>query len=104
MGLTSCPVAFGIVCQLVLDGADYEELDRYIEFMLSVDLPVTFEMLGIPDVSDEQLRKVAKLACSPMETIWNLERAINEDIVFNAIKGANAASVSYIKRSGWQKQ
>ena len=97
-------VAFGTICQLVLDGVPTSELDRYIEFMLSVDLPVTFEMLGIPDVSDEQLREVAKLACSPMETIWNLERAINEDIVFNAIKGANAASISYIKRSGRQKQ
>ena len=104
LSLTSCVVAFGIVCQLILDGADTTELDRYIEFMLSVNLPVTFEQLGIHDVSDEQLRAVAKLACSPMETIWNLERAIDEDIVFHALKGANAASESYIKRSGWRKE
>ncbi len=97
-------MAFGIVCQLVLDGADIAELDRYISLMLSVDLPVTFEQLGIPKVTDEEIRSVAKLACAPGETIWNMETAINEDIVYHAIKGANAASVSYIKRTGWTKQ
>ncbi|PSR94551.1 hypothetical protein PHLCEN_2v4419 [Hermanssonia centrifuga] len=97
-------VAFGIVCQLVLDGADIAELDRYISLMLSVDLPVTFEQLGIPKVTDEEIRSVAKLACAPGETIWNMETAINEDIVYHAIKGANAASVSYIKRTDWTKQ
>ena len=29
--------------------------------MLSVDLPVNFEQLGIPDVKDEKLREVAEL-------------------------------------------
>lgn len=71
--------------------------------MLSVDLPVTFEQLGIPKVTDAEIRAVAKLACAPGETIWNMERAISEEIVYNAIKGANAASVDYIKRTGWQK-
>ena len=96
-------MAFGIVCQLILDGADTAELDRYIALMLSVDLPVTFQLLGIPNVTDDEIRAVAKLACAPGETIWNMERAINVDIVYHAIKGANAAGVSYIKRSGWKK-
>ena len=72
--------------------------------MLSVDLPVTFEQLGIAKVTDAELHAVAKLACAPGETIWNMETAISEEIVFNAIKGANAASVSYIKRTGWKKE
>ncbi|KAI0342630.1 glycerol dehydrogenase [Trametopsis cervina] len=96
-------VAFGVVCQLILNGAPTTELDRYIELMLSVDLPVTFAQLGIPNVTDEELRDVAKLSCAAGETIWNMETAINEVIVFNAIKGANAASESYIKRTGWKK-
>lgn len=97
-------VAFGVVSQLILNGADTAELDRYIGLMLSVDLPVTFEQLGIPNVTDEEIRAVAHLSCAPGETIWNMETAINEDIVFNAIKGANAASVSYIKRTGFKKE
>ena len=92
------------MCQLILNGADTTEIDRYVELMLSVDLPVTFELLGIPNVTDEEIRAVAKLSVAPNETIWNMETAINEDIVFNAIKGANAAGVSFIKRTGWQKE
>ncbi len=88
------------MCQLILDGAPQDELDRYIGLMLSVDLPVTFAQLGIPNVTDEELRHVAKLACAPGETIWNMERAISEEIVYNAIKGANAVTVEYVKRTG----
>ena len=79
------------------------ELDRYIEFMLSVDLPVNFEQLGIPDVKDEKLREVAELACAEGETIWNLDRVINVDFVFGAIKAADAAGRDYIRRTGWKK-
>ncbi|KAI0326909.1 glycerol dehydrogenase [Cubamyces sp. BRFM 1775] len=93
-------VAFGTICQLVLDGVPTSELDRYIEFMLSVDLPVTFEQLGIPNVKDEELRRVAELACAEGETIWNLDRVINVDLVFGAIKAADAAGKDYIQRSG----
>ncbi|KAI0771108.1 glycerol dehydrogenase [Trametes elegans] len=96
-------VAFGTICQLVLDGVPTSELDRYIEFMLSVDLPVNFEQLGIPNVKDEELRHVAELACAPGETIWNLDRVINVDIVFGAIKAADAAGRDYVRRTGWKK-
>ena len=68
--------------------------------MLSVDLPVTFEQLGIPNVKDEELRRVAELACAEGETIWNLDRVINVDLVFGAIKAADAAGKDYIQRSG----
>lgn len=71
--------------------------------MLSVDLPVTFAQLGIPNVTDEELHHVAKLSCAPNETIWNMDRAISEELVFNAIKGANAVSADYVKRINWKK-
>ncbi|KAL4244848.1 iron-containing alcohol dehydrogenase family protein [Abortiporus biennis] len=97
-------VAFGTVAQLVLIGTPTETLDKYISFMLSVDLPVTFALLGIPDVTDEQLRKVAKLAIAPGETIWNMEGVITEDSVFWAIKGADAAGRDFIARTGGRKE
>ncbi|KAI0085876.1 glycerol dehydrogenase [Irpex rosettiformis] len=96
-------VAFGVVAQLILANAPTAELDRYISLMLSVDLPVTFAQLGIPNVTDEELRAVAKLSVAEGETIWNMEGAISEDIVFHALKGANAASEDYLRRSGWKK-
>jgi len=96
-------VAFGTVAQLVLISSPTEVLDKYIEFMLSVDLPVTFALLGIPDVTDEQIRKVAKLSCAPGETIWNMESVITEEAVFFAIKGADAAGKDFILRKGGKK-
>lgn len=73
--------------------------------MLSVDLPVTFELLGIPKVTDGELRAVAKLACSPGETIWSMDigDSITEEKVFHAIKAADAASREYIRRTNWLK-
>ena len=96
-------VAFGTIAQLILSNSPASTLDTYISFMLSVDLPVTFAQLGVPNVTDEELRDVARLACAKGETIWNMETTVNEDIVFGAIKGANAAGEEYIRRTGWKK-
>jgi len=97
-------VAFGIVAQLILDKSSITELDKYISFMLSVDLPVTLELLGIPNVKEAELREVARLACEPNETIWNLDIVISPEIVYNALIGADAAGRDYIRRSGWKKE
>lgn len=98
-------MAFGVVVQLVLENAPPSELDKYIAFMLSIDLPVTFELLGIQNVTDEDLQAVAKLACSRGESIWTMDigDSITENKVFHALKGADAASREYIRRTSWPK-
>lgn len=98
-------VAFGVVVHLLLVNAPPSELDKYIGFMLSVNLPVTFELLGIPNVTDDQLRAVAKLSCAPGETILtqDIGESITEEKVFHAIKGADAISREYIRRNNWRK-
>ena len=83
-------MAFGVVTQLILANAPTTELDRYISLMLSVNLPVTFAQLGIPNVTDEELRAAARLNVAEGETIWNMESAISGDIVFGALRGADA--------------
>ncbi|CCM06102.1 uncharacterized protein FIBRA_08350 [Fibroporia radiculosa] len=93
-------VAFGVVCQLILDGAPTSEMDRYISLMVSVGLPTTLTDLGIENATDEELRLVAALACAPNETIWNMDRVITEDIVFNAIRGADIVGKDYKVRNG----
>ncbi|KAK0192365.1 glycerol dehydrogenase [Armillaria mellea] len=93
-------VNFGTICQLILSNVSQEEMDRYLEFMISVDLPITLKQLGAKDATDEQLRKVAELSCSENETIWNLDRVINVDVVFYAIKGADATGRSFLKKKG----
>lgn len=98
-------MAFGVVVHLILINAPSSELDKYITFMLSVNLPVTFELLGIPNVTDEQIRAVAKLACSPGETLWTMDIGSNitEDKVFHAIKGADSASRNFIRNANYLK-
>lgn len=96
-------VAFGTVAQLILVNSPTSVLDTYISFMLSVDLPVTFAQLGIPNVTDAELTEVAQLACAENETIWNMEQLVTVDAVVGALKGADAAGREYIKRSGWKK-
>ncbi|EPS98494.1 hypothetical protein FOMPIDRAFT_1024639 [Fomitopsis schrenkii] len=93
-------VAFGIVCQLILDNASTAEMDRYLELLVSVGLPIELADLGIGAATDAELRHVAELACSPNETIWNMDRLITPEIVFNAIKGADAAGGDYKVRNG----
>ena len=68
--------------------------------MLSVNLPVTFAQLGIPNVTDEELRAAARLNVAEGETIWNMGSAISGDIVFGALRGADAAREDYIRRLG----
>ncbi|CCM05669.1 uncharacterized protein FIBRA_07899 [Fibroporia radiculosa] len=93
-------VAFSTICQLILDSAPTSEMDRYISLMASVGLPTTLADLGIGNATDEELRRVAALACAPNETIWNMDRVITEEIVFNAIKGADVAGKDHKVRTG----
>lgn len=96
-------MAFGTIAQLLLANAPAPELDRYLSLLLSVDLPVTFAQLGIPDVTDDELRAVARLSCQEGETIWNVETPVSEEIVFGALKGADAVGEEYVRRVGWKR-
>ncbi|KAL6297953.1 glycerol dehydrogenase [Sparassis latifolia] len=89
-------VAFGIVCQLILDGAPTVELEKYLALLYSLGLPITFAQLGIPDVTEDELHAVAVRACAPAETIWNLGRVITEDVLVHALKGADATGRYYV--------
>ncbi|KAI0074770.1 glycerol dehydrogenase [Panus rudis PR-1116 ss-1] len=97
-------VAFGIVAQLVLSNTPPHELEKYLSVLLSVNLPITFEQLGISDVTDEQLRAVAKLATAETETVWCLESVVNEDVVYGAIKAADAVGKQFVRKMGWKKE
>lgn len=83
-------VAFGVVCQLILDNYPVEETDMIINFLKSVGLPVCFKDLGIDGVSDAQLMKVAELTAAEGETIHCQYQEITPAVVFNVMKAADA--------------
>lgn len=71
-GLTALPecvnyyhgerVAFGVLCELVMENADKERLQEVYAFSHSVGLPITLKEVGVDAITDEQLDKVAEAA------------------------------------------
>ena len=55
-------VAFGVLCQLILENADQCVIDEVYEFCVNVGLPVTLEDVGVKDITQEQLMAVADSA------------------------------------------
>ena len=78
-------VAFGLLTQLVLEGASDAELQENLKFLDSVDLPITLEQLGIKQINEENLHKVAQMAVVPTQSTKNLSPDITADDVYNAI-------------------
>lgn len=58
-------VAFGILCQLMLEGASTEEFNRYLELLLSLNLPTTIADQGLEDITEEELQLVGETATAP---------------------------------------
>lgn len=82
-------VAFGLICQMVLENADYSELEKIIIFCKKCGLPTTFKELGIEKVSDERLMEAAMLSCAENDTMSNMPFEVQAQDVFAAMKTAD---------------
>lgn len=82
-------VAFCTITQLVLEGADRDELYDVIDFCIAVGLPVSLADMESDDITDEQLKAVAEKATIPEESIHNMPFPVTADMVANAIKVAS---------------
>ena len=78
-------VAFGTIVQLVLENRSLEEINEVVELCKSVGLPTTLKELGLENVSNERLYKVAEAATVPGETIHNMPFEVTADDVYAAI-------------------
>ena len=88
-------VAFGTLAQLVLENAPTEEIEEVLEFCTTVGLPVCLKDIGITDISADDLRKVARKACLPEESIHAMPFPITEHAVAAAIMAADALGNAY---------
>ena len=93
-------VAFGIGVQLMLEGAPEEEADRYIGFLQSVGLPTTLEEIHLSDAGDDDLRRIAELACSEGETLKQMPGEYTPTDVVEAIKAADLYARALRERRG----
>jgi glycerol dehydrogenase len=71
-GLTAIPVkeityhgekvAFGVLCEMMMENTDDATVDEVYRFCVDVGLPVTLAQLGINNVTDETLNTIAEAA------------------------------------------
>lgn len=85
-------VAFGVICQLIVENRSMSELDEVLNFCLDIGLPVTLADLHIEN-SPENIRIIAE---SSMHSMWNEEPVyVDADIVRSAITAADALGRRY---------
>ena len=88
-------VAFGVLVQLIIEGRPSEEINEIYTFFNDVGLPTTFEMLGIKNVNDADLMKVAE---ESLKSYWDVEPfSVTATMIFDAMKMANAKGVALKK-------
>lgn len=88
-------VAFGTLCQLVLEDAKKEEFTTVLDFCLSIGLPVCLEDIGVKEIDMDQIHKVAEKACISEESIHSMPCPITVDGVANAIVVADRIGRHY---------
>jgi len=88
-------VAFGTIVQLVLENSPQEELDNVIELCIDLGLPITLSEMGIKEIKELDIRRVAETSCAVGETILNMPFVVTAEDVYAAILGADALGRLY---------
>ena len=78
-------VAYGTLCQLILEKAPAEEFDQVFDFCKAVGLPTKLADLGIYEVIDDEIKAVAAAACVRTQSTKNLPFPVSEEDVVAAI-------------------
>ncbi|UXM96518.1 glycerol dehydrogenase (plasmid) [Bartonella sp. HY329] len=83
-------VTIGVLASLILTDKDAEMIDLIFDFCELVNLPTTLADIGLGEVSDADLMKAAEAATVTGETIHNELGTITAQMVFNALRAADA--------------
>jgi glycerol dehydrogenase len=83
-------VAFGTITQLVMEGRPAQDVEKVVDFCISVGLPVCLEDVGVSNPSREDIRQVAEATTAEGETIHATWFPVNADMVEAAIWAADA--------------
>lgn len=89
-------VAFGLVAQCVLENMGEDEMNALLSFMKDVDLPMTLAQLGISEINEANLRKVAEMAVVPTQSTKNLREGITAEEVYDAILKADQIGRAFL--------
>jgi len=92
-------VAYGTLTQLVLENKTIEEIDRYLQMYVALDLPVTLEQMHLEDKTEEELLEVGKAATKEGETMENMPFTVTPEDVVQAIKAVDVYAKAYLNRT-----
>lgn len=87
-------VAFGILCELVLENAPKEFIDEIMLFMLEIGLPCTLSDLGV-EATPENVSKIAYKTTQENKLIYSEPFVVTEKSVYDAILAADALGNHY---------
>jgi glycerol dehydrogenase len=83
-------VAIGTLASLFLTDKPMDVINEVFSFCETVGLPTTLGDIGLSDISDADLMKVAEATCAEGETIHNEPIPVTPEMVFSAVKMADA--------------
>lgn len=89
-------VAFGLVCQLILEKKEIAEIDEVIKFMVDVELPVTLEQVGV-ELTESNLLAIAEKTVVGNKLIHNEPFSVSVEDVIKVLKEANELGKKYLK-------
>ena len=78
-------VNIGTCAQLIMEGADAQELEDFIEFTTKVGLPNTLTEVGLTPDDTAELEAVAKAATAEEETIHNMPFPVTPEMVVESL-------------------
>jgi glycerol dehydrogenase len=87
-------VAFGALCQLVLENRK-EEIEEVLEFCTSVGLPVTLRQLGLTEGVEEKVKGVMHIAYAELSA-YHMPPKTTSDNLYAAILLANQIGEDYL--------
>ena len=88
-------VAFGTICQLVLENRPMKEIREVLGFCRSVGLPMVLADLGLGDAGKEELMTVAAKSIAPDSTIHAEPFEVTKTMVYDAMVTADALGKAY---------
>ncbi len=87
-------VAFGVICQLVLENRSKAELMEVLAFCMSVGLPITMEEIGVAELDQEKIGRIAAaVKASPLIEREPFE--VTEEMIMSAVLAADAIGTAY---------
>ena len=91
-------VAYGILTQLMLEGASQARYEKYFTLLLSLGLPTTLKALHLADATDDDLLSAAKAACAANDTMDRLPFPVTPADVAQAFRAVDAYTADYLAR------